>query len=549
MEGRAGNFEKVLSDFQSKLAKAEFVAIDTELTGVDIDGEHDTFEESADRRIEKLCRVAERYTLIQLGITVVSRVENAMQEGLLSCSSYNLFAFPYVSAEMRRDPVFMCQASALRFNAQHRVDFNTWISQGVPYMSKEDEKQLKAVGYSDEDLEQKVGLLRFWKMLCAARLPLVVHTPVDLFFLLSTFEQNVPWRDPRALAILIRQCTPKVFDTAHLHGAFGRFRRLALSNFLEDAKARHDELAKDSSTTGVGPVEFILQGDTARRYNKSPEQMAHEAGYDSLMTAQLFVYLRAINASRIREAANKLFLYRSIDYIDLDRAGQEGIYGSSMFDLSRVTLLVARLEGETALGSDGRTPSDAPIKLIAAAGAEYKMMDTHHILVIIRASGGTAIRKAAEIASKVTGVESWLPFEHWKDAQAAQRPPTVTKVNTPATASNNQVAEVQTTKTVVPKSETPSSSSPPNPTASRTLKSDASSLATKPTSPEKSTAVVGAQRTNSDGQILLRPAELNGMKQVVDWLLRALGVGALGCILAAIAQRLLVRLRRRLRSV
>jgi hypothetical protein len=33
---------------------------------------------------------------------------------------------------------FFFQASALQFNAQHNVDFNTWIKDGIPYMSRED---------------------------------------------------------------------------------------------------------------------------------------------------------------------------------------------------------------------------------------------------------------------------------------------------------------------------------------------------------------------------------------------------------------------------
>ena len=37
-----------------------------------------------------------------------------------------------------RDQGFFCQASALQFNAQHRVDFNTWIRDGIPYMSREE---------------------------------------------------------------------------------------------------------------------------------------------------------------------------------------------------------------------------------------------------------------------------------------------------------------------------------------------------------------------------------------------------------------------------
>mmetsp|Transcript_63415 Transcript_63415/g.125437 ORF Transcript_63415/g.125437 Transcript_63415/m.125437 type:complete len:476 (-) Transcript_63415:249-1676(-) len=413
MEGRASTFKKVLADFESRLHSAEFVAIDTELTGVDLQGEPDTFEESAQMRLEKNCRIAERYTLIQLGLTIVGRAGEA-GEGHLSCASYNLFAFPYVGPELlgREPPGFFCQASALQFNAQHRVNFNTWIRDGIPYMSREDEELYLKSSSATEDVnhDDKVGLLRLWKALCAARLPFVVHCPLDLFFLLAAFEKRpLPRNDPRAVAMMIRNCTPKVFDTAHLHGALGRFKRLGLVKFFEDAKACYDELAGDGGKT-VPPVEFRLEGETAERYSDTDDNLAHEAGFDSLITAKLFAYLRAISPARVREAANRLFLYRSVEYLDLDLAAKEGKVGTCMFDTSRVTLLVAELD----------TPdnSDAA-RLIASAGAVYKWMDSMHILVVFRASGGAAVRKAADLAAKVHGVVSWMGFDEWRAAQVS----------------------------------------------------------------------------------------------------------------------------------
>jgi hypothetical protein len=412
MEGRASTFEKVLADFESKLAKADYVAIDTELTGVDIEGEIDTYEETALTRLQKICRVAERYSLIQLGLTLVSRSDTG-QEGSWSCSSYNFFPFPEVieSRDFKKDPVFMCQVSALGFNARHRVDFNTWIGQGIPYMTREEEKLLRASqSMTDEEIDQKAGVLRLWKALCAARLPFVIHCPLDLFFLLASFERRpLPKDDPKALAFLIRQCTPKVYDTAHLYGVLGRFRRLGLSKFFEDAKARYDDLIANENT-GILPVEFHLHGETAVRYSRTAEQMAHEAGYDSLMTAQLFAYLRTISPMRVKEAANRLFLYRSIEFIDIERAAAEGIVGSAMFDLSRVTLLVAVLDPSDVMHAE------AP-RLIASVGYEYKWMDSTHILVVLRASGGAAVRKARDLASQVHGVASWIGFDEWRDAQ------------------------------------------------------------------------------------------------------------------------------------
>lgn len=328
----------------------------------------------------------------------------------------------------------MCQASALQFNAKNRVDFNTWIGQGIPYLSREDERRYfgnsESSGHAD-----KVGLLRLWKALCARKLPFVVHSPLDLFFLLVAFERcPLPRGDPRALAVLIRQCTPKVYDTAHLHGAVGRFRRLGLAKFFEDAKARHDELFKNNESSSVPPLEFELVGETAVRYSKPSDQLAHEAGFDSLLTAQLFAYLRAISPARVREGANRLFLYRSVEYIDVDRAAIEGHVGCSMFDLSRVTLLVARLQSADNV--------DAP-KLIAAAHFEYKWMDSLHILVVLRASGGAAVRKAADLAAQVHGVESWMPFEDWRMARCPDRQAPIEVANGEQSVASAAINELQ----------------------------------------------------------------------------------------------------------
>merc|ERR1711933_645511 len=81
-----------------------------------------------------------------------------------------------------------------------------------------------------------------------------------------------------------------------------------------------------------------------------------------------------------------------------------------MFDLTRVTLLVAAVDP-----ADGNEAA----RLISAAGSQYKWMDATHILVVLRASGGAAVRKAAELAAKVHGVVSWMGFDEWRAAQAA----------------------------------------------------------------------------------------------------------------------------------
>jgi hypothetical protein len=419
MEGRASNFNKVLADFQSRLQGAEFVAIDTELTGVELNGEPDTFGDSAATRVNRICRIAEKFSLIQIGITIVGRASDGV-EGHLSCTSYNLFAFPYVGADIPdREPGFYCQGSALQFNAKHRVDFNVWINEGIPYMSREEERRyLASKGKQVNSVDEKVGLLRLWKALCLARIPFVVHTPLDLFFLLAAFERRpLPRDDPRAIAMLIRQVTPRIYDTAYLHGACDRFRQLGLTKYFQETQARYDALyAQGKGLTVVPDIRFFLQGATASRYgkNKPLDELAHEAGYDSLITAQIFAYLRAIAPAQVKEATNRLFLYKSAEYLDLDGALRDGTVGKCMFDLSRVTLLVAELDPAEGL--------DAP-RQISAAGYTYKWMDHTHLLVVMRASGGAAVRKAGELAAKVRGVAQWLDYNDWH----AMQMPTVHK--------------------------------------------------------------------------------------------------------------------------
>eukprot|EP00403_Amphidinium_massartii_P008905 CAMPEP_0178421994 /NCGR_PEP_ID=MMETSP0689_2-20121128/26941_1 /TAXON_ID=160604 /ORGANISM="Amphidinium massartii, Strain CS-259" /LENGTH=534 /DNA_ID=CAMNT_0020043537 /DNA_START=35 /DNA_END=1635 /DNA_ORIENTATION=+ len=416
MEGVRGTFDQLLADLQKRLSQAEFVAIDTELTGINIEGEQDTFEEPPSVRLDRLCRVAETYCLIQLGITVVSQVSNGAASSTTHCScmSYNLFAFPHWGPELLgRSPNFECQPTALKFNAQHHLDFNRWIYDGVPYMTRDDERRYlsTSAGREDPELDQKTGLLRLWKVLCSSGLPFVVHCPSDLFFLLAAFECNPLPRDPRQIARLIRRCTPKVFDTAHLHSLIGRFRRLGLINFFEDAKARYEKSLKDGS--GAVPVEFTLEGETSQYGNPKAGEKAHQAGYDSLVTAKLFMYLRSLAPMKVSEGANHLFLYHSVEYIDLDRALQTGELGCSLFDHSRVTLLVASVR-----------PDDAQAVARRMAAAEYlcKIMDIVHVLVVLRASGGAAVRKAVDLATAVPEVLEWMAFDEWRSRQAAGRP-------------------------------------------------------------------------------------------------------------------------------
>merc|ERR1712048_215107 len=107
----------------------------------------------------------------------------------MACSTYSLFAFPYVGPEFigRDSDYFFCEMSSLRGSANRHVDFNTWIREGIPYMNRAEETYfMKMQPKQDKQtIEDKLGLLVFWRELCAAQLPFVVHCPMDLLLLLA----------------------------------------------------------------------------------------------------------------------------------------------------------------------------------------------------------------------------------------------------------------------------------------------------------------------------------------------------------------------------
>jgi cold shock CspA family protein len=383
-----------------------YVAVDLELTGIKIDGELDDYAESAGERVAKLCRIAELHAPIQIGMTLV-----AESNGKAVLSSYNFLSFPVSGS-------FVCSASAMRFNSENnKVDLNAWIKEGVPYMTREEESRMHGMNGVNENGVNDTGLLRLWKALCAKKLPLVVHSPQDLFFLLTAFEQkSLPREDPQELANLIFNCFPCVYDTAYLHGSIGGFREMRLTSFLREAKEKHSQLMSSGDCENV---EFLLEAQTAARYNDEnaagdSDFHAHEAGYDSLATAQLFALLFKIAPSKVTGSKNCLFLYRSSEYVSLGQAQVSGNPGCNIFDLTVVTPLIVRL--------DKVEYAKEVMRSIVSAGFEYKRVNDNHLLVIITSAGTSAIEEAAKLSPKVSGVTKWLPLQSYLQEVRRSKP-------------------------------------------------------------------------------------------------------------------------------
>mmetsp|Transcript_54471 Transcript_54471/g.100282 ORF Transcript_54471/g.100282 Transcript_54471/m.100282 type:complete len:799 (-) Transcript_54471:194-2590(-) len=397
MEGRNSNFEEVLRDFKLNRDGAMYAALDMEFTGVTADQQPDTYNEDALTRLTKMCRIAESHTPIQIGITLISAISE--EQCCYKLCSYNFYMFPSVDRKTGQESSFLCKASALQFNAEHGIDFNAWIRDGVRYMSREDEEAYLA-GSGAADLKVKENLLRLIELLYG--IPLVVHTgSLDLFSVMAKFERgHLPDDDPTALAKMIQDRFPTVFDTSHLHGAIGGMGRLNLEKW-------YGSLVRNGS---MAEVRFDLAPETQARYGRG-QQRSHEAGYDSFLTAQVFVCLLNMKRQKVMEEKNRLYLYKSLEYLDLENAAKGGEIGVGIFDASREVPLVARF----------KNPVDKlTLDYIHRQGFSYRWMDSKQVVVNCPVPGQEGINRFTQLAPTVPGAPEWLPLDVWRiEAQSS----------------------------------------------------------------------------------------------------------------------------------
>ena len=144
------NFENSFVALEAALKDAHFVAIDEEMTGIDLSDKQwrHSRADSAAVRYRKMAAVAERFSLIQFGVCpFVARDAgggapfpcDATAEGApLVAHPFGVFVFPECDARH-----VTLSPSSIAFLRAHDMDFNAWLSQGVPYVDAAGEARLR----------------------------------------------------------------------------------------------------------------------------------------------------------------------------------------------------------------------------------------------------------------------------------------------------------------------------------------------------------------------------------------------------------------------
>jgi len=385
MEGTSETFDELLADFARRLPEADFVALDLEMTGTGGDVGADSLLQSVEERYARVREAAETFTLCQIGLTL-GRWAGEGEGAAVSLSSYNIFAFPFF-VERKVVSHFKCTAAGVRFLSRNGFDFNRWIRSGVAFRTRqaaEAESQGAANPLANDGRD---GLLRLWGLLCEAQKPLVTHSGLtDLAFLLAALETSPLPDNGSRFAEVVRRLTPQVFDTAHLFaavgGEVGAFKRLGLAKFLEEAEER-----------ASGRVRFVPEGEaTQGRYGAGGQ--AHEAGYDSFMTAKLFACLRALAPEVVQREADRLYLWKSTECVDLSRGD---LRGTLVAPYAECAAFVAEFPAGTAA-------SAGELGGLGRHGGNSEVVDDKRAVVLWPRHLTPEARQAA-----LPGAATWLP--------------------------------------------------------------------------------------------------------------------------------------------
>ncbi|KAF9416605.1 hypothetical protein BGZ94_010172 [Podila epigama] len=142
MEILKENFEASLPMLQKAIEECDFVAMDTEMTGLALPVNIPKGHDSLATRYAKVSTSASSFLVIQLGICTFTWSDAV---GGYEARAFNFPCFPASTEDGKAgERFFKCQSTSLEFLIKNGFDFNKWIVHGIPYMTRPEEEQYLA---------------------------------------------------------------------------------------------------------------------------------------------------------------------------------------------------------------------------------------------------------------------------------------------------------------------------------------------------------------------------------------------------------------------
>ncbi|MFS7888562.1 putative poly(A)-specific ribonuclease [Helianthus anomalus] len=146
------NFDSSLADLRRHVRDSDFVAIDLEMTGVTSSPWRESFEfDRFDVRYLKVKDSAEKFAVVQFGVCPF-RWDPTKQSFIAHPHNFYIFPRQEVGAD-DSSYEFLCQTSSIDFLAKYQFDFNTCVKEGISYLSRAQEADVRLQLHSSHEYE------------------------------------------------------------------------------------------------------------------------------------------------------------------------------------------------------------------------------------------------------------------------------------------------------------------------------------------------------------------------------------------------------------
>lgn len=140
MEVTSDNFVALLPVITETIKDCDFIAIDTELSGL-MRGKRNNWFDCPKERFGKDVESSKGYFIMQFGLSCFTKTDKLH----FNNTTYNFYIFPQANQQFCDiDRTFLIQSHAIRFLIGHGFDFNKLFSKGVSYVTFEEKKTITA---------------------------------------------------------------------------------------------------------------------------------------------------------------------------------------------------------------------------------------------------------------------------------------------------------------------------------------------------------------------------------------------------------------------
>lgn len=354
------NFLQLLPEITHTIQQCDFIAIDTELSGLMRDRTLNRFD-LPEERFSKAFESSRGYFIMQFGLSCFTRKD---ADNLFDNRTYNFYIFPQPHENYGDiDRTFSLQAHAIQFLSGNNFDFNKLFKHGISYLTFQEKQslseklksELKAhlkdeKEMSDED-KQKVyesnrlalltakGFLEILELIIVNKKPIVGHNlAIDLIQIINQFIEPLN-EDYLSFKETCHSLFPIIYDTKFI--AHHIFEGDCFTNNQSRLNDLFCQLRDSESCPNI----------TITHLNEFHEdnQLPHQAGYDAFMSGYCFIILcqtflsdgRKSKAKKIdptqepislaqdhrilTEFSNKVHLSYSYDFKNFNLGGDEEI--------------------------------------------------------------------------------------------------------------------------------------------------------------------------------------------------------------------------------